>query len=364
MKKVLTGVLVLVNIVLAVGLLLAFGSRYISPKSLVELQFFGLSFPFWLAGNVLFLVIWTLMRRRWFLLSFVPLLMGWGIVRDYVRVGVLPSQESGTYKLFDQNVRLFGFYEWNENEALRDGIIKRLKIEQADILCFQEFYYRSGDWKDLFVTRPLVIDATGATNLHEKYTHEFRYDQRFGVVTMSKHPIIAKGEIAFEGEINNFCIYSDILLPEADTIRVFNAHLASIHFRKEDYKLVEASKEGEIGRWENLMGTADKLAAGFKTRAMQVEQVAAEVARSPYPVIFAGDLNDTPVSYAYAQLDELLEDAFHSGGQGLGNTYNGSTPYLRIDHVMHSEEIRVNSYRIEPDDFSDHFPVIIEFDMP
>ena len=362
MRRFLRYVHLFVNSLLVIGLLGAYSSRFIDPDLTIIPSFLGLTYPFWLVSNILYGLFWAIKLDKAFLLPFLAILFGWGITTDYIRLTPSMDSPDGSYTLLDHNVRLFGFYQWDENELLRDSILKRLKRERADILTFQEFYYRAGDVG--FKTKPLVIDATGATYVHERYTHEFVYDQYFGVVTMSRFPIVHRGEIPFEGEINNFCIYTDILLPENDTIRVFNAHLASIHFRKADYELVEQSKNGELGRWEQFKATTRKLSTAYVIRAKQIETVMEVVASSPHPVIFAGDLNDVPVSYAYGRLDFELDDAFQKGGPGIGNTYNGAFPYLRIDHIFHSEEIEVRDYRIEPDPWSDHHPVIVNFNLP
>ena len=106
-----------------------------------------------------------------------------------------------------------------------------------------------------------------------------------------------------------------------------------------------------------------KLSKAFKSRAYQIEKVMTEVERSPYPTIFAGDLNDTPGSYCYAQISEHLHDSFIAKGLGIGNSWNGALPFFRIDYLFYSDEWRACSYRSIKDDNSDHFPVIVDFEL-
>ena len=56
-------------------------------------------------------------------------------------------------------------------------------------------------------------------------------EQIFGIVTMSKYPIVHQQEIQFEKENGNRAIVTDIVYNN-DTIRVYNAHLGSIRFQR------------------------------------------------------------------------------------------------------------------------------------
>ena len=52
------------------------------------------------------------------------------------------QDQSSSLKIISYNVRLFGLYTWDEQEALknRDSIFSFLQHENADVICFQEFY--------------------------------------------------------------------------------------------------------------------------------------------------------------------------------------------------------------------------------
>ena len=76
---------------------------------------------------------------------------------------------------------------------------------------------------------------------------------------------------------------------------------------------------------------------------------------SPYPIILCGDFNDTPTSYTYKQLSEGLNDSFSNAGLGIGQTYNGKFPTLRIDYILHSPEFELNSFKTTDVNLSDHF---------
>ena len=92
-------------------------------------------------------------------------------------------------------------------------------------------------------------------------------------------------------------------------------------------------------------------------RAEQAEEVVGQIEKSPYPVLLCGDFNEIPQSYAYYIISRGLQDAFKASGRGLGVTYNGRIPALRIDYVMAGPEFEVLGHRIGRARFSDHYPV-------
>ncbi len=79
-----------------------------------------------------------------------------------------------------------------------------------------------------------------------------------------------------------------------------------------------------------------------RRRRAQVSAVAARIALLPrhLPVILGGDFNAPQGDTAFRPLAPRLHDAFREGGRGWGNTITNDTPFLRIDQVWVSDEIR------------------------
>jgi endonuclease/exonuclease/phosphatase family metal-dependent hydrolase len=81
----------------------------------------------------------------------------------------------------------------------------------------------------------------------------------------------------------------------------------------------------------------------------------------PFPVIVLGDFNDTPQSYTYAVIrGEDLHDSFVQRGSGIGTTYAGSIPGLRIDFVMTGSRFTIIRHEVLKLPYSDHYPVVAE----
>jgi endonuclease/exonuclease/phosphatase family metal-dependent hydrolase len=100
-----------------------------------------------------------------------------------------------------------------------------------------------------------------------------------------------------------------------------------------------------------------KLSDAFELREHQMDYLVHEMARCPYPIILAGDFNDTPSSYVYTEITSKLDDTFVEKGNGFSITYAGRLPFLRIDYVMKSERFKTENYKRHKVDFSDHYPV-------
>jgi endonuclease/exonuclease/phosphatase family metal-dependent hydrolase len=179
--------------------------------------------------------------------------------------------------------------------------------------------------------------------------------QFFGVAIYSKYPIVNKGYIPFESDVNNFCIYADLKIGK-DTVRVYDAHLASIRLQREDYALVQDNQNGEPLE-KGGKRIARRLKSGSVRRQEQVHRILLNIKDCRHPKILCGDFNDTPVSYCYETLTNELDDSFLEAGNGIGNTYIGAFPSFRIDYILHSVDFTATDYRTLEGEFSDHHAV-------
>ena len=355
-------VFLILNILACVFLIISYRAIGVDPVDNSTLPIFGLAYPLLLMVNIGFIILWFIRKTTWFVMSLVCIIIGFGVLSDFFQINFYEETKplDGEIKILTYNVRLFGYYDEDEG-AKRDEIFKYLVDEAADVMCFQEFYYTEN--KKGFITRDSLLKIQDAQYLHEKYTHEFRHKQNFGVVTLSKHPIVFKGYIPFDGDINNFCIYSDIALPTRDTIRVYNAHLASIRFQKQDYDFIsgEGNEAKNTSSFDGGKRILNRLQSAFIKRSRQVDKVLANIATSPYPTFFAGDFNDNPSSNCYSKISDHLNDAFLTKGNGTGHTYNGVFPALRIDYIFHDDNVECLDFNVFREDLSDHFSINARF---
>jgi endonuclease/exonuclease/phosphatase family metal-dependent hydrolase len=363
-------VLLLINAGFALLLLLSYLAPFLSPEHFWPMAFLGLVYPVLLLINLAFIGIWLIFKKMYFFLSLIVILLGFKHVGNLFQWNntnkTLP--EAGlNLKVLSYNVRNFDLYNygpgWTLNFSNRNKIYNYLTEEDYDIVCFQEFVH---DRKRQFKTLDTIPSFLRAKYNHFEYTRSSKDVNFFGLATFSAFPIVNKGKILFQTGAGNLCIYTDIKIGY-DTIRVYNLHFESIGLSEEDHMFVEnminivqGSEEqnfGEHGR--RIIG---RLRRAFIDRAAQAEAVTAHIRQCPYPVILAGDFNDTPSSYVYRQLSRQLKDAFKSG-KGMGRTYIGAIPSFRIDYLMHSEEFKAYNYLTGNQKYSDHYPISVVLNL-
>jgi endonuclease/exonuclease/phosphatase family metal-dependent hydrolase len=337
------------------ALLFSYLATHIAPSSFGYFALFGLAYPFILLCNILFIFYWLIKNRRNALFSLITILIGVNHFTHFFQISLQKEKDvtANNIKVLSYNVRLFDLYNAKESKVNRDRIFELLVREKADIICFQEFFH--SEKKGYFPTKDTLVKFLPNKYIHERYTHALNGQQYFGVALFSKYPIIKRGHVPFASDANNFCIYADIVKGN-DTVRVYNAHLQSIRFRPEDYALVDGNKNREeIDKGSKRI--ARRLKDAFVKREEQVQRIAESVGTCPHEVILCGDFNDTPVSYTYQTLTEILSDSFIECGNGIGHTYIGVFPSFRIDYIMHSNGLRALNYETHSEKLSDHHAI-------
>ncbi|MFN5318138.1 MAG: endonuclease/exonuclease/phosphatase family protein [Bacteroidia bacterium] len=368
-KGIVNKVVFGLNMLAVIGLLLSFLALYISPETFWILAFAGLGFPFLFIANVLFVLYWIIIRWKNALFSGIPVLIGISQLGSTYQFEKPMSRESATMqKLSDStlhimsyNVRLFDLYNWTENKLTRNKIIDLIRKEQADILCFQEFYY---DDTKSFNTLDTLLQVQPARFKHIEHTATVKDVHHWGIATLSAFPIVNKGIIPFRDSTDNISIFTDVAIKN-DTIRIYNLHLESIRFRKKDYEALKILTGNEDQT--NLDGPQliiSRMRRAFIRRARQTDAIRTHIKSCPYPFIVCGDFNDTPNSYSYHQIAQDLGDAYREAGSGLGTTYIGMIPFLRIDYILYTKEkFDALNFKLIKKKLSDHYPLTATFKL-
>lgn len=364
--SILGKTLLFLNIVAVASLLAVYAGTRISPHIFWPIALPGLFYPFILIINMGFFLLWAIRRKWYFLLSFITIVAGFNHITALISFSNTSQElpEEGTnIHILSYNVKVFDLYNygprWQLNFTDRDNIFRFLDANDFDIICFQEFVHdKTGAFKTLD-TLPTFLRANHA---HADFTRSTRNKNFFGMATFSAFPIVNKGMITFPKQVGNMCIYTDLLIGK-DTVRVYNVHFQSVGLSAEDFLFVENMTNVEQIADRNYLKRGGKRIIGrlvnaYKQRAVQVKLVADHIEQSPYPVILAGDFNDTPHSYAYSIMTRKLEDAFRAGW-GMGPTYNWNLPGFRIDFILYSEEFDAYNFNTGSQDYSDHYPISV-----
>lgn len=349
--------LFILNILFAVPLLLSYLTTHISPAVFYPVAFLGLAYPFLIAANVIFICFWLIAWKKQVFISLIAILSGWNHLGKFIELNLKPQhqeREKGI-KIMSFNVRVFDLYNWTGNTETRNKIFELIREEAPDIICFQEFFY--SEKKDYFNTRDTLLQFQEAKNVHAEYTKTVLDTHHFGIATFSRFPIVGKGKVALASMGNNLCIFSDIKI-NGDTFRIYNAHLASIHFARSDYKFLDEIAQVETGEQvKGIRQIIKRIKVALIKRASQADAISKHISESPYRVIFCGDFNDTPLSYAYSTISNNLKDAFVESGNGTGATYIGKFSPFRIDYILHSKSLVSSGFETIPEELSDHYPI-------
>lgn len=358
MKKVAGKIILLGNILAALLLLLSYAAPYISPGKFLLPAFLGLLYPYLLIINFLFLIYWIIRFRKEFLISLLIIVLGWGHLTLLLPIRIFsqndpPPLNADTFSLMSYNVRTFDKYKWSKSENPRAGIYSIIHENEPGILCLQEFYTakrnseRESDIHREFSAYPYYSIYYGLKSSP---------NTGIGIATFSKYPIIKTSRIPFDNT-SNLAEYTDLLI-SGDTVRLFNIHLQSIKFGPRNYSFIDTlSLKYTNKQIAEAKDIGQRLRNAFVARADQSIIIHRYIQNSPYPVIVAGDFNDTPISFAYNKIRRGLNDAFKMSGSGLGNTYAGDLPSYRIDYILHSHEIMSRDFKRLKVRFSDHFPI-------
>ena len=325
----------------------------------------------------IFFIFWLFAGSKWSLLFFVVIAFSWKKI-----VKIVPFRTVTEFKLQKQtdairvmswNVAQFDVMNYKKDKTVHNKMIDLINKYKPDIACFQEMvagdsvvdlnnsYYKKYSFYSIldFELSLHFPDEYYSYNWKENYLS----NQHFGIIIFSKYPIINRHTITtYPNDYNSIFQYIDVVKNE-DTIRVFNIHLQSLKFSEGNLEYINnpsVESDADIRQSKNIIG---KFKVGFLRRKLQADRIKKEIDKSPYPVIICGDFNDLPNSYAYETIGKGLQNTFEKKGFGLGRTFSGIAPTLRIDNIFVDKQYQVNQYIREAKKLSDHFPIITDITL-
>lgn len=349
------------NIVVVLFFFLACLVPFISPVRFWPISFITLGFPFLLGALLLFMIFWLIFQPKYALIPLIALLVGWKSVSAFISLRWPSKWETthkpeGTFNVMSYNVALFGLYARKDSKPIREGIFDLIQQHKPDVLCLQDFYTseKSGDFNNR-------EDISSLLDMpHRFFSSDFNRNgsQHWGSIIFSRYPILQSDKVKLSpGPLGESLIFADVLR-EKDTIRIVNMHLESYRFNAQDYRSIEKVRNREDTGLVAAKGIINKMRDAYIRRSRQANIVADFIKTSPHPVIVCGDFNDTPASYTYFTVKGNLQDAFLKKGSGIGRTFSGISPTLRIDYIFAAKTFKINGFRTIHSGLSDHYPVI------
>lgn len=343
----------LVNYILIFLTVLSYISPFVTPHSAWPIAFVSVFFPWYLLFNLLFVIYWGYKKNKFLLWSAITLIIGYQHIIGFINYSKPIDCNEKTLKVMSYNLAGLSQLDSKNKTVEMSALSNFILSQNCDVLCFQEFIIGETAVKQL------------ATKLKlDNYTYR-NFIKEKAVIIFSKFPMTNNNQIYFDPPGNGF-IFSDINF-NGRKARIFCGHLHSSTVSTNANRLANIAEDGKLDRDMAVLemkGMLGKFRNTSKIRATEAENIAFELNRSPYPNIVCCDMNETPQSYAYHLITNDLVDGFKKVGSGIGTTYNGVIPALRIDFVFASPKFTFCNYQISNVSFSDHFPVIATVQFP
>lgn len=350
MKKIIRYIALVVNIIIAVALVLAYFVPETDPRGFWHGSILGLVYPLLAIINAGFIIFWVIFHWKYMFVSFIAVAVGFAVHATYFRYPVNVEDERAGIKVLSYNVQ--HFYSYLEGKKNDESVLNFIAAQEANIICLQETkLQRRGN------LNPLKLKAWFPRIVHCQLAHQSQWG---GPVTFTSFPIVHMGEIRFD-DSNNMIIYTDVNTG-IDTLRIYNCHLQSFGIDDDEKAILDSIsfKNRQVDKVKNL---TRKLRNGFTRRAEQVDSLVLHISDCPYPVIVCGDFNDTPVSYTYRKISSVLTDSFVESGRGISGTHRNRLLPFRIDYIFHSHHFESHSYKRHRVNYSDHYPVTAVLEM-
>lgn len=354
LKNTIQGILLGAQVTCLVIMLLVGFSDRLSPVTHPLLSCVGLTFPVLLAINVVFLLLWLLLRPKFALISVVGLIIGYSPIHTYIPFNIPATAPDSCIKVLSYNVA--NFRETAQDADGNNYVIATRYIREsgADIVCLQEAALNDVTAKlnDIYPYRDSV------TTVHEKGNST--------LVLLSKFPITGKEHIPYFSKGNSSCAFF-VDINGTKTV-VINNHLESCGLSASDRDEFRSIVKGETGR-DTLRSGSKRilqiLSESARRRGPQADSVCKYVVRhKPTPIILCGDFNDNPISYTHHVIAKELTDCFVSSGNGLGWSYAHYGMRVRIDNIFCSEDWEPYHCFVDKEAHgSDHFPILCTLKM-
>jgi endonuclease/exonuclease/phosphatase family metal-dependent hydrolase len=364
-RRVTKKFFIVTNIILALLFLLGCYGGLLNPQYYWPVGFLTLASFYLLALLFLFILFWGFVKPKCSLISIAAILLAFKPVTNIIPLRFSTTftkqKQAAQLRVMSWNVEHFDILEHKTHPERKQQMLDLIQDYQPDIAVFQEMVGSDAVPKAINYI-PDIQQQEQFTGYHYSYNPKLDFDgnHHFGIITFSKYPIINKKTLSFfPYDYNSIFQYSDIV-KEADTFRVFNIHLQSLKFSSNNLEYIDKPTITDEADIERSKSVISKLKKGFLKRKIQAERIRAEIDKSPYPVIVCGDFNDLPNSYAYNTIGKGMKNAFAEKGSGIGRTFSGISPTLRIDNIFVSNKFDVIGFIRIRKKLSDHFPVITD----
>lgn len=337
---------------------------YIKPIPLIWINgFLGLITPYIVVAQCIMFLVWLLAKPWFSLIPLFTLLLGWETVLSLVAwhpgMTLALKKKENICRVLSWNVKGFNGNQTSSTLKLRtEDIAYSIQKWNPDIICLQE--YNTNDRPNDIANHANYFIKNYPFNYFSKDIQIRDKSYFLGCIIFSKYPIIKAQRIGYTNQES--LIYVDLLRGD-DTIRIFTTHLASYRFKENDFLAMEATAQANTIDLNGKKGVVRKMRNAFVERAVQAQIVSKYLKQSPYPTIITGDFNDVPGSYTYKTIRGDWSDSFLEKGFGIGASYLGISPTLRIDYILSNASWKTKGWESVDENLSDHHMIMADLQL-
>jgi endonuclease/exonuclease/phosphatase family metal-dependent hydrolase len=332
---------------------------FLNPGKFWFIAILGLYFPLLLSLVFVCMIVGVLFRSKWSFLALIALLISWQ------QIAVLFTFHTQHEFSIDKKQHSLRLLSWNvssfteqfqgmdtiKNMGLRNQMMDAVRKQNADVLCFQEYFESFAP--HLFPANTPVLKKMGFNYYYFTPVRKIINEKlQGGLCIFSKYPIVDSSFYKFKDRGNSEGYSFVDIQFNSQIIRIYNCHLQSPRLAKREYNPL-----GEVEESRSALG---KIKRAYALRSGQVDTLRGSINTSKYPVIVCGDFNDVPNSYSYFKVKGNLQDAFLKKGLGLGETFRFISPTLRIDYMLIDKRFKIEQFTKLNYKYSDHYSQVMD----
>lgn len=370
-KKRLTGLFFIANIICIILALMGALAPYADPVKWWPVAIAGLVFPGFILLVLLFGLCWLFIRPRRSLYSLAVILLCFPAIYITFGINLFSSfkepKEKNALRVLSWNVGLMNYTETDTVIAKKNNavIFNKIKNADADVVCLQEFFSEIVPGHHYN-----VMDSLSKTLGYPYYYFSrdvAKVDGNFfsGSIIFSRYKITdsSKTNFPLEGLYGGSIIRTGILL-DTDTVNIFTSRLQLMKFQGNEYKEVHNIKTISGNTYADTKSIIGKLRYGYGFLSQQADFIRQVLDSSRHATIFAGDLNNIPLSYTYGKIKGNLNDAWADKGKGFGRTFQYISPTLRVDHFFYDDHFKLLQVkRLMEEGETDHHGIIADISI-
>lgn len=357
-QRVITWILLSLNIVAVAGTVWSGYGGVANPESSPLSGLMCLTFPLWLMFDMVVVFVDLWLRKRMAFMVLAGLVMTAKPLITYFPININRGELTGEERARSFSVLAYNVMNFSDNDSIYPETGNRTME-----------YILSTDASMVFLSEVLPNKVKKRYNITESQRdtlarrYPYRSSGKDGLMFLSKYPFEEKTfprDAGYSAEMARYVI--DV---EGRKLTLYGVHLQSLGLKSDDRKLFRELTDMNLHKQE-LKGVRTRLLSKFKhanvMRVSQVRRLLDDIDTVEGNVIVCGDFNDVVGSYCYRLfVDAGFSDAYTETAFGPTITYHANHFWFHIDHMLYRGAFAPAFMERGNLGSSDHYPITATF---